>query len=107
MAKVQTDPRLPNARSQNFRIELLYQVDRLFRSITQQLNLLTEGRVSAVYNAYTAAPTTGKHNKGDFVRNSEPSELGSASSKYVIIGWVCVTAGEPGTWVQCRCLTGN
>lgn len=82
-------------------------IAEVFRAIEKQVNLLTEGRVKAVHNAYTAAPTTGKHNQGDFVRNLSPSELGSASSKYVIIGWICTVAGEPGTWLQCRVLTGN
>lgn len=79
----------------------------LFRDIEKQVNGLSEGRVEAVHNAYTAAPTTGKHRRGDFVRNSEPSELGSASSKYVIEGWICTSSGEPGTWLEKRVLTGN
>lgn len=40
----------------------------------------------------TAAPTTGTWKRGDIVYNSTPS-AGS------IMGWVCVTAGTPGTWV--------
>ena len=54
----------------------------------------------------TSAPTTGLWNQGDFVWNTTPAELGSASSKYVIIGWSCVTGGEPGTWKEARTLTG-
>lgn len=38
-----------------------------------------------------AAPTTGTWNQGDIVFNDSPSAGGS-------IGWVCVTAGTPGTW---------
>lgn len=79
----------------------------IFRDIEKQVNRLTEGRVEAVHNAYTAAPTSGKHKQGDFLRNSSPSELGSASSKYVITGWLCTVSGEPGTWLECRSLTGN
>lgn len=71
------------------------------------LNLLTEGRLSATNNATTAAPTTGAHAQGDYVRNSQPTEAGTAGSKYVVLGWVCVVGGTPGTWVQCRALTGN
>ena len=73
----------------------------------QQINALTEGRITAAHNAYTAAPTTGVFAQGDYIRNSQPTEQGAASSKYVILGWVCVASGEPGTWVQCRALTGN
>lgn len=82
-------------------------LQRELREHASQVNNLTEGRVSAVTNATTAAPTTGANAQGDFLRNSAPTELGAASSKYVIFGWVCVASGTPGTWVQCRYLTGN
>lgn len=39
----------------------------------------------------TAAPTTGTWRRGDRVYNRLPSAGGS-------VGWVCVTAGTPGTW---------
>lgn len=39
----------------------------------------------------TAAPATGTWALGDLVWNSEP-----AATEY--IGWVCVSAGTPGTW---------
>jgi hypothetical protein len=80
---------------------------REMRDHAMQVNLLADGRLAAVTNAATAAPTTGTHARGDFLRNSAPAELGSASSKYVIFGWICVTGGTPGTWLQCRFLTGN
>lgn len=41
---------------------------------------------------HTAAPTVvGTHNVGDRVWNSTPTAG-------AFIGWVCVTAGTPGTW---------
>lgn len=79
----------------------------LLRDAATQVNGLSEGRITATYNAYTAAPATGVWAQGDFLRNSAPSELGSSSSKYVILGWICTVSGEPGTWLQCRTLTGN
>ena len=82
-------------------------LQRELREHATQVNLLTEGRIAAVTNATTAAPTSGPNQQGDFVRNSAPTELGAASSKYVIFGWQCVASGDPGTWVQCRFLTGN
>ncbi len=82
-------------------------LQRELREHATQVNNLTEGRIAAVTNATTAAPTSGPNQQGDFVRNSAPTELGSASSKYVIFGWVCVASGTPGTFVQCRFLTGN
>lgn len=39
----------------------------------------------------TAAPTSGQWYPGDTVWNTAPSAGG-------VIGWVCVTAGSPGTW---------
>lgn len=39
----------------------------------------------------TAAPTTGTYARGSIVWNSAPSAAGPP-------GWMCVTAGTPGTW---------
>lgn len=72
-----------------------------------QVNLLSEGKQSAHYASGTAAPTTGTWAQGDFVKNSNITEQGIAMSKYIIFGWACVSGGTPGTWVQCRFLTGN
>lgn len=55
----------------------------------------------------TSAPASGTYVQGDFVLNETPSEAGSGGSKYVILGWTCTVAGTPGTWLQCRTLTGN
>ena len=80
---------------------------RWYREIARQVNGLAEGSIAALYQATTAAPTTGTWMRGDFVTNSAPTELGEVLSKYVILGWVCVAAGTPGTWVAPRSLTGN
>ena len=80
---------------------------RWYREIAQQVNAISEGRLAGFYTASSAAPTTGTWARGDEIYNSEPSELGSASSKYVIDKWKCVTGGSPGTWVQMRSFTGN
>lgn len=79
----------------------------IFRLVQNQINSLSEGLLSANYSATTSAPTTGTYARGDFIRNSEPSEAGSVGSKYVIHGWICTVSGTPGTWVECRFLTGN
>lgn len=107
--KVSADPRLPAvidlsvSSMERFRSQLTL----ILREYASQLNSLSEGRGGAVTNATIAAPTTGAWAVGDFVRNSTPSELGSAASKYIIHGWQCTVSGTPGTWVQCRYLTGN
>lgn len=87
--------------------EFNFMLKKNWRELANQVNRLTEGKVDSITNAYTAAPTTGTYLQGDFIRNSAPSELGSASSKYVIFGWICSVSGTPGTWLQCRFLTGN
>lgn len=80
---------------------------RWAKQIAYQVNAISEGKISGFYAANTSAPTTGTWTQGDEVKNSAPTELGTASSKYVIHGWQCVASGTPGTWVQKRYLTGN
>lgn len=74
--------------------------------IHQKLNALAGGRIVSHDSATTAAPTSGTWAAGDYVRNTAPAELGTAGSKYVIMGWVCVSGGTPGTWKDSRTLTG-
>ena len=85
---------------------LVRQLSRLWAQLAGQVNGAREGRIASA-NAFVAAPTAGEWHIGDFVRNSAPAEAGTAGSKYVVLGWVCVGSGSPGTWVACRCLTGN
>jgi len=79
----------------------------ILRDIQQAVNALAEGRQAGSYAATTAVPTTGTYAIGDFVKKSNPIEAGVALSKYVIFGWVCTTSGTPGTFKECRFLTGN
>lgn len=104
--RIQSNPYLP---SEGAPTPLVRQLDSLLRSIATQLNQLSEGQAVAVTNAATAAPTgsAANYNLGDFILNSTPSELGAAGSKYIIHGWRCLAAGAPGTWVECRFLTGG
>ena len=82
-------------------------LERVLREHAALINSVAEGRIAASYNAMSAAPTGGMWAQGDFVRNATPTELGPSGSKYVVHGWQCVVGGTPGTWVQCRFLTGN
>lgn len=86
---------------------LVLKLQDLFSQTNAQVNQLTEGTLAAVHNARTAAPTTGTFAQGDFVRNSAPVETGMVLAQHVVIGWICVASGTPGTWVECRCRTGN
>jgi hypothetical protein len=99
---------MPSAPDGNkFGADLVFKVKQILTSVIDQVNGLTEGQVSAVQNANTAPPTTGTYQLGDVIRNSAPAVLGTAGSRYVITGWICTTAGTPGTWTPCRSLTGT
>lgn len=102
--KLPLDPRLP----QNDDIALLRRrLYDVFRETAAQVNALSEGQAQATYNATTAAPTVGNYRQGDVVKNSAPTEQGTAGSKYVVLGWICTVSGSPGTFVPMRVLTGN
>lgn len=100
MNKLPTDPRLPN--TGNDIIALTRRLYELFRGISNAHNESYYWETNG-----TAAPTTGAWSQGDKCRNNAPTELGIATQKYVITGFVCVASGTPGTWVQMRVLTGN
>lgn len=102
--KLSVDPRLPQAGDLQ---DLKQRLSLLFRDIAIQVNQVSEGQLQGTYNAGTAAPSAGTYRQGDFIRNSQPTEQGTAGSKYLVAGWMCVAGGAPGTWVQCRYLTGN
>lgn len=82
-------------------------LEELLGKIEEQVNLLSEGRIGPRYASRTAVPTTGDFEVGDVVWNSSPSKLGSAGSRYIITGWICVVGGSPGTFEQMRVLTGD
>ena len=82
-------------------------LQRELRAHAVQINLISEGRITAFYTALDSAPTSDAWMQGDSVKNTAPSELGTAGSKYVVEGWTCVVSGTPGAWVEKRFLTGN
>jgi hypothetical protein len=96
-------PNLPPVSDNNFHSALI----RLFRELAQRSDMHSYGYMAGREGRATAAPTTGKWALGDYIWNSNPSELGTTPNKYWIRGWVCLVGGEPGTWVQDRGLTGN
>ncbi|TXH46563.1 MAG: hypothetical protein E6Q97_29295 [Desulfurellales bacterium] len=104
--RINPDPNLPtNAPSEWLARLSIVLKDRL-SVIANQLNNVSSGRAVA-YDLFSAAPTAGTWQQGDYVKNSAPVEAGIVGSKYVIKGWICVSAGTPGTWVDDRALTGN
>lgn len=99
-------PQLPST-DDKFGADLVFKLRSILSSVIDQVNNLTEGKVSAVHAATDSAPTTGTYQVGDFIRKKTPVEAGTAGSKYVVIGYLCVAAGTPGTWVEARCTTGH
>jgi len=89
------------------RVQLDPEMQRIYREYATQVNLISEGKLTGNYNAMPSAPVSGSYAQGDFIRNSTPTELGSAGSKYVVFGFLCVASGSPGTFLSCRFLTGN
>ena len=79
----------------------------LFTTVAMKLNQLAAGQASGKDDLRAAAPTTGRWQQGDQIANVAPTELGPALSRYVLLGWVCVAGGSPGTWREMRTLTGN
>lgn len=102
MSRINEEPRLPPELPR-----LIQKLTDILREMSRQVNGLSEGRQSSNYAAQSSVPTTGTWLRGDFVLNSAPAEAGAAGSKYIIHGWRCTASGTPGTWVQCRFLTGN
>lgn len=105
--KLNESPQLPSGPESEYDKRISTEFYRLFRLIAIKVNGLASGSVAAFDGGGTAAPTTGTWAQGDRWRNSSPTELGTAGSKYVVVEWLCVASGTPGTWVQVRTLTGN
>lgn len=102
------DPILPVGPESNYDKQLNRWITDFVRKLVTKVNGMASGKFAdASDNASTAAPTSGTYVQGDFIANSNPTELGTAGSKYVLLGWKCVASGTPGTWVQCRVLTGG
>ena len=62
----------------------------IVRRFQEAFNALQSGALAGRYYA-ASIPTTGTWARGDIVYNSAPTAGGT-------IGWVCVSAGSPGTW---------
>lgn len=106
MSKAPILPRGDNFQPESYEQRMRFNLERELQTLKGRVRLLYEQRVSGVYAA-TAPPTGGQWVQGDMVRNSAPVEAGVVLAKYVIVGWICVATGTPGTWLQMRTLTGN
>jgi hypothetical protein len=83
----------------------------VIRAICSQVNILSEGRLSARYQAQVSVPASVAAAVGDIVWDSNttvrPSVAPGVASSYVRIGWVCtVESPTNATWQEMRVLTG-
>lgn len=83
----------------------------IIRAICNQVNTLSEGRITARYQAQASVPSSVAAQVGDFIWDSNPTVRGSVSpgvaASYVRQGWVCTVASPTNaTWQEVRTLTG-
>ena len=107
MPRLLESPLLPKNIASKEMLELQQALIPLLRATAYKVNALAAGRWAAVDEAALAAPTSGPWMQGDEVRNGSRTELGALGSRFVLMGWVCVASGTPGTWREMRVLTGN
>ena len=112
MERLPVDPRLPTpdpGPSRPFDVALRRYLTEAFREIAEQVNSLSEGQQAANYNMHSAVPTTGVFAIGDFIKEESAVERGTASSKYVRTGWICVSEGSASaaSFVEARIRTDN
>jgi hypothetical protein len=77
---------------------------RIVRSICNQVNAVSEGRVTGRFNSQNTVPagTSDPHEIGDLVYDTQPS----VTDGTVRIAWLCTAAGSPGTFTEVRAVTG-
>src|SRR3990167_10977945 len=86
---------------------------RVIQAICYQVNLLSEGSITARYQAQASVPSSSAvaYVQGDMVWDSNPTVRASVApgvaSNYVRLGWLSVAPGKPGTFVEVRTLTGT
>jgi hypothetical protein len=86
-------------------------IAEIIRAICQQVNTLSEGRISARYQAQASVPASVAADVGDVVWNSNPTVTGSVApgvaASFVNVGWICtVESPTNATWQEMRVLTG-
>lgn len=88
-------------------------ITSIVRAICNQVNGLSEGSISARYQATTAIPSGSavSYAVGDIVWDSNPTVISSVApgvaASYLRLGWCCTTAGSPGTLKEIRVLIGT
>lgn len=105
--KLKETPLLPASPESKYDTDLQRALMPLLRDTAIKVNQLAAGLYVGFDDAAAAAPTAGRWQQGDTVRNKNPTELGAPGARYVLVGWICVAGGSPGTWREMRVLTGT
>lgn len=97
--------------SSNLGVGLIPQNNRVILIDSDPTSATYGSPITLMDEAATAQPATGTYVEGHFVTNSNPTVAGSASSKYVIRGWLRLTTGTGHVadtdWAEVRTLTGT
>lgn len=104
LSKLLLDLRLPNEYRKS-------DLSEIVRAICNQVNTLSEGRITARYQAQVSVPTSVAAAVGDCVWDSNTTVRASVApgvaASYVRVGWVCtVESPTNATWQEMRVLTG-
>lgn len=77
--------------------------------LTETANTYQSYRQTATGKIFrgTAIPTSGTWALGDFIDNNSKTLQGTAPNRYILLGYSCTVAGSPGSWVECRAITGS
>ena len=83
----------------------------IIRTICSQVNQLSEGKITARYQAQVSVPSSVAAQVGDIVWDSNTTVRGSVApgvaASYVRLGWVCNVADPVNpVWQEIRTLTG-
>lgn len=105
------DPRFPTDSVSSLSAALA----KYLKLVQQQINRVSGGSIAGCSTASTSPPPSNSvtlYAQGDFIRNSHPTVLGTAGSRYILFGWSCVSpgggiGGKPATFVEVRTLTGT
>jgi hypothetical protein len=86
-------------------------IAEIIRAVCTQVNTLSEGRITARYQAQVSVPASVAAQVGDIIWDSNttvrPSVAPGVASSYVRIGWVCTVASPTGaSFEEMRVLTG-
>lgn len=105
MSKLVLDLKVPRDYDQSKLAEVI-------RAICQQVNTLSEGRITARYQSQASSPSSVAASVGDVVWDSNTTVRASVApgvaANYVRLGWVCnVESTTNATWQEIRVLTGS